>query len=148
MLICFYLNTIGAPLARITEDGTTVGRVQPKAFRGSNSVIYSSFQGTDLQTLVGWLGWVGGLSFPVLLDSNSICIGPSLREREIEEKRKIEERTKYPNNPTHSYCKFRRSLPYYYPNEKDAPVLKVYPGPSHHLANNYLYVCNQCTYLC
>ena len=57
----------------------------------------------------------------------SVYIGPSPREGE----KKIDERKIVQTTLTRTY-KRNRPLPYYYPNYRDAPALKVYPAPSHH----------------
>ena len=45
-------------------------------------------------------------------------------EREVEKRGMIAGKNKYPNNTTRTCYKHSRSLPHYYQNYRDAPVLK------------------------
>ena len=71
-----------------------------------------------------------GLGLTALWDSISVYIGPSPRERE-KEKRSDRWEKNVQTTPTRTYRKRNRPLPYYNPNQLDAPALKVYPAPSH-----------------
>ena len=63
--------------------------------------------------MVGCLfGWLVGLGLTALSDSISVYIGPTPREREKEDRNDRREK-KCPNNPTRTYCKRNRPLPYY-----------------------------------
>ena len=64
--------------------------------------------------LVGWLVGCFGLNGP--LRQYFSLYRPSPKEREKEERTYRQEK-KCPNNPTRTYCKRSRSLPYYNPNK-------------------------------
>ena len=68
-----------------------------------------------LYTIFALVGWLVVLGYTALLDSISVYIRPSAREREIE-KRSDRLEKKCPNNPHHTYCKRSRPLPYSNPN--------------------------------
>ena len=74
---------------------------------------------------------VGCFKFNGPLRQYSVYIGLSPKEREKEKKNDRQEK-KCPNNPTCTYCKRSRPLPYSNPNKEDALALEVYPAPSHH----------------
>ena len=65
-------------------------------------------QPTSLWETVGWLVVLG---LTALSDSISVYIGPSPKERT-----KKERKNRCPNNPTRTYCKRSRPLPYCNPN--------------------------------
>ena len=77
--------------------------------------------------LVGWLFWVLR-SFETIFQS----ISGRLPERGRKRREKIDGSKNAQTTPTRTHCKRRRPLPYYQPNQKDAPALEVYPAPSHH----------------
>ena len=60
-----------------------------------------------------------GLNSP--LKQHFSLIGPSPKEREKEEREMIDERKNVQTTPTCTYCKCSRPMPYYYPNQQDAP---------------------------
>ena len=81
--------------------------------------------------LVGWLdGWLFWVHRPFETVFQSILPYPPKRGRKKREM--IDERKNVQTTPTHTYCKRSWPLPYYNQNLYDAPVLKVYPAPSHH----------------
>ena len=53
-------------------------------------------------------------------------------------RKRIDERKNVQTTPTRTYCKRNRPLPYYHPDQQDAPELEVYPAPLHHPTTPYL----------
>ena len=70
---------------------------------------------SNLKACNDLVGWLVDLGLTALLDSISVYIGPPPREREKEERNDRQEK-KCPNNPTRTYSKCSRPLPYSYPN--------------------------------
>ena len=57
---------------------------------------------------------------------------PCLPKRGRKRRERIDESKNVQTNPTRTYCKCSRPLPYCNPNCRTPPALEVYPAPSHH----------------